>query len=81
MNEKIQALAEAAAEYAVLNPSDEELLSETDEHSVRIPRAFIEEFSRLIVEECAGVTLDYKNDDHYQGWCDHAEEITKQLLT
>jgi len=34
-----------------------------------------EKFAELIVRECASVTLDYKNDDHYEGWCDHCNEI------
>lgn len=38
-----------------------------------------EKFAELIVRECAGVTLDYKNHDHYTGWCDHAEEILKHF--
>jgi hypothetical protein len=36
-------------------------------------------FAELIVKECAGVTLDYKNHDHYTGWCDHAAEILKHF--
>ena len=39
----------------------------------------IEKFAELIVLECAGVTLDYKNNDHYTGWCDHAEEILRHF--
>jgi len=39
----------------------------------------VEKFAELIVLECAGVTLDYKNDDYYTGWCDHAEEILKHF--
>lgn len=79
MNEKIIQFAERAAEYAVLNPGEEILESTSETNSVRIPKSFIEEFSKLIVEACAGVTLDYKNDDHYQGWCDHSEEILEQF--
>ena len=39
----------------------------------------VEKFAELIVLECAGVTLDYKNNDHYTGWCDHAEEILRHF--
>jgi hypothetical protein len=39
----------------------------------------LEKFAELIVRECAGVTLDYKNHDHYTGWCDHASEILKHF--
>jgi len=41
--------------------------------------AFMERFAELIVLECAGVTLDYKNDAYYTGWCDHAEEILRHF--
>lgn len=40
---------------------------------------YLEKFAELIVRECAGVTLDYKNNDHYTGWCDHAEEILRHF--
>ena len=36
-------------------------------------------FAELIVRECAGITLDYKNDQHYQGWLDHQAEILKHF--
>jgi len=52
MNEQIQKLAEQASEYAVLNPSDVVLKSETEDVIVEIPKAFIEKFAELIVEEC-----------------------------
>lgn len=38
-----------------------------------------EKFAELIIMECAGVTLDYKNDVYYTGWCDHAEEILRHF--
>ena len=38
-----------------------------------------EKFAELIVLECAGVTLDYKNDDYYNGWCDHSAEILEHF--
>ena len=44
-----------------------------------VHRAAVEEFAELIIKECAGITLDYKNDNHYTGWCDHAEEILKRF--
>lgn len=52
MNEQIQELAEQASEYAVLNPSDVVLKSETEDVMVEIPKAFIDKFAELIVEEC-----------------------------
>lgn len=36
-------------------------------------------FAELIVLECAGITLDYKNDDYYTGWCDHSAEILEHF--
>ncbi len=45
----IYALAEQAAEYAVLNPSDEILQSETEDAKVEIPKAFIEKFAELLL--------------------------------
>ena len=38
-----------------------------------------EKFAELIVKECASITLDYKNDDHYQGWLDHQAEILRHF--
>ena len=39
----------------------------------------IEKFAELIILECANITLDYKNHDHYTGWLDHGEEIARQF--
>lgn len=55
MNEQIYSLAEQASEYAVLNPSDEVLQSETEDAKVEIPKAFIDKFAELIVKECIEV--------------------------
>ena len=52
MNEQIYSLAEQASEYAVLNPSDKVLQSETEDAKVEIPKAFIDKFAELIVKEC-----------------------------
>ena len=38
-----------------------------------------EKFAELIVRECANITLDYKNHDHYTGWLDHGEEIARHF--
>lgn len=32
-------------------------------------------FAELIVRECAELTLDYKNTQHYAGWLDYRDEI------
>ena len=55
MNEQVYSLAEQASEYAVLNPSDEVLQSETEDAKVEIPKAFIDKFAELIVRECVEV--------------------------
>jgi hypothetical protein len=32
-------------------------------------------FAELIIQECAGLTLDHRNADYYQGWLDYRDEI------
>ena len=68
MNERIETLAKQAGmvEYPTgLGIKENTIWSDRN----------IEQFAELIVRECAGVTLDYKNDAHYEGWCDHCAEI------
>ena len=36
-------------------------------------------FAELIVKECAELTLDYKNDQYYQGWLDYRDEIKQHF--
>ena len=68
MNKRIQELAiNCAGQLEWDFPKDPE--------SFTFSRHELEKFAELIVRECAGVTLDYKNDDHYEGWCDHCAEI------
>lgn len=40
----------------------------------------LQEFASRIIEECASLTLDYKNEDHYSGWIEYREEIRRKLL-
>jgi hypothetical protein len=40
---------------------------------------YSEKFAELIIRECANITLDYKNHDHYTGWMDHGEEIIRHF--
>jgi hypothetical protein len=63
MNPRIRELAEQATQQ-VTKPDGHYIVQEWQKV-----------FALLIVRECAGVTLDYKNHDHYTGWCDHAAEI------
>lgn len=69
MNKRIQELSEQAEEYADKWFRGEPTWSE----------AFESKFAELIIMECAGVTLDYKNDDYYTGWCDHSAEILNRF--
>jgi hypothetical protein len=63
-----------------MNERIKELKSQCwDERQYGPPWFNSDKFAELIVRECAGVTLDYKNHDHYTGWCDHAEEILKHF--
>lgn len=67
MNERIRQLAEEATIHG------------NTAHHVDIPLWYLEKFAELIVRECANITLDYKNHDHYMGWVDHGEEIARQF--
>jgi hypothetical protein len=42
-------------------------------------KIYNEKFAELIVKECAELTLDYKNDQHYQGWLDYRDEIKRHF--
>lgn len=39
----------------------------------------LEKFAELIIQECAELTLDYKNDDHYNGWLDYRDKIRQHF--
>jgi len=36
-------------------------------------------FAESIIRECAKLTLDFKNDEHYSGWLDYRDEIKKHF--
>ena len=40
----------------------------------------LDKFAELVVEECASLALDYKNDEHYAGWLDYRDEIRRQFI-
>jgi hypothetical protein len=69
MNERIQQLAEQAEKYADDNFKGQPTYSE----------AYDSKFAELVVKECAELTLDYKNDQHYQGWLDYRDEIKRHF--
>jgi hypothetical protein len=71
MNERIQELAEQASLYAVSDNSS--MLFDVWK------KRYTEKFAELIIRECANITLDYKNHDHYYGWMDHGEEIIRHF--
>jgi len=80
MNELIAQLAEQAAQDGALLDNETNLeVYVGDEKSYQVPAAFIESFAKLIVRECSSITLDYKNDEHYNGWLDHQKEILKHF--
>lgn len=58
MNERIKQLAEEAAEYAVVTPSDTNLESETEDAKVSIPSNFIEMFTQLIIQDIDKIVDD-----------------------
>ena len=39
----------------------------------------IEKFAELIIKECTELTLDYKNDEHYNGWLDFRDKIKEHF--
>lgn len=79
INERIKELAEQAAQESALLENDTNLEVSFEDKTFYIPANFIEVFAKMLVQECASITLDYKNDDHYQGWLDHQEEILKHF--
>ena len=72
MNERIQALAEQAEIYAG------DLIDQGADYN-QYPRYYTEKFAELIVNQCAELTLDHKNDDYYAGWLDYRDEIKKHF--
>lgn len=53
----------------------EKLLAQAHIELAPDSKAVTNRLAELIIRECAGVTLDYKNEEHYTGWCDHSAEI------
>lgn len=51
----IYKMAEDAAEFAVLNPSEDVLQSECGDVKIEIPKAFIDKFVELIIQDCVDV--------------------------
>ena len=72
MNERIKELAEQAGHRYY--PS-----SNSGPLRVEYLTPELEKFAELIIRECANITLDYKNHDHYTGWMDHGEEIIRHF--
>jgi hypothetical protein len=70
MNERIKEL-ELEAAYDIIDPNGPFTADEFNQ--------FTKKFAELIIRECANITLDYKNHDHYYGWMDHGEEIIRHF--
>ena len=77
MNERIrELLIKAGFTNAYTDPKEGfELVFVDEEHTTES----VAKFAELIVRECAGITLDYKNGDYYNGWCDHSAEILEHF--
>lgn len=73
---KIYELAEQAAEHAVVNPSDSILQSETEDAKVEVPKAFIDKFAELIVQECMEQVW-YSREDGING---NVSEVIKDRI-
>jgi hypothetical protein len=70
MNERIQELAEQARIKDHWSMDERRYLTNyLDE----------QKFAELIIRECAELTLDYKNDNYYNGWLDYRDEIKKHF--
>lgn len=52
-----------------------DLISCTDFES----RVLLTKFAGQLITECATLTLDYKNPQHYQGWLDYRDEIKQHF--
>jgi len=70
MNQRIKEL-ELEAAYDIIDPNGPFTADEFNQ--------FTKKFAELIIRECANITLDYKNHDHYYGWMDHGEEIIRHF--
>lgn len=79
MNELVAQLAEQAGQESFYSDNDLVLRVSSGDKEYDVPAKFIERFAEILIEQCAGLTLDYKNEDHYQGWLDHQEEILKHF--
>jgi hypothetical protein len=64
MNERIRELAT----YCIKNS-----------YETRINIEDFERFAELIIKECAELTLDYKNEQHYWGWLDYRDAIKEHF--
>ena len=64
MNERINELARKAG-----------ITVEKDKYFTGDHINLLHQFANLIIEECATLTLDHKNQSYYEGWLDYREEI------
>ena len=70
MNERIRELALKAMDFQGAIDIDTEL---------KMTNSELAKFAELIVQECAELTLDHKNDDYYAGWLDYRDEIRRHF--
>ena len=79
MNEHIAQLAEQAAQESALIENDLNLEVSVDDKSYQIPATFIKAFADLLIKECSELTLDYKSEDHYNGWIEYRDMIKEHF--
>ena len=73
MNERIKELAENAGFGSAW-------FEQSPPGYPALPReGIVEGFAKQIIQECATLTLDYKNQDYYEGWLDYREEIKRHF--
>ena len=73
MNERAIKLYEQATEFAY------ETIGKEHANTSYFQGTIAGKFAELIVKECAELTLDYKNDQYYQGWLDYRDEIKQHF--
>jgi hypothetical protein len=77
MNERIRELAEQAK--LDLDQDIKDGKKDWKNNPQSYDEMVTEKFAELIVQECAELTLDHKNNDYYAGWLDYRDEIRRHF--
>ena len=65
----------------IMNPRLQELMyqagivSASSRGDITTDKLQLEKFAELIINECSQLTLDYRNEQHYNGWIEYRDEI------